>query len=282
MKKTIGSALLTVAALLALFEAPAALARQSDTHPEGGARTWTENFTYRVEIDGVVSTGARLFMASGRPSLLIMAPEIPQPLVLQVDGREVFKTQADDITPGPVPTQVLLTDIAIRGPADPYTREGEAVVFFQKGKKVRIAPRPPIVGPVTFEELIRQLPIYRKGIEEYTPAISDTSYLKTYKKTVEVRVFFGSWCPHCRVLVPMFLKAIQEAANPNIQIALVGMPMPPFGDYPAAKENKIEGVPTFIVFSGDKEVGRFSTFAGDSRVEHELVKILYAFEKEGI
>ena len=256
-------------------------ARQTGARPETGPRTWSENFTYRVEIDGTVSTGARLFTASGRPSLLIMAPEMTQALVIQIDGREVFKTRTAEITSGPVPTQVLLADSAIQGPADPFTRDGDAVVFFQQGRKVRIAPRPPIVGPVTTEELTRQLPIYRKGIEEYTPALSDTSYMKTYRKPVEVRVFFGSWCPHCRVVVPMFLKAIQEAANPQIQVALVGMPLPPFGEYPAAKENKIEGVPTFVVFSGDKEVGRFSTFPGDSRVEHEIVKILYAFEKSG-
>ena len=269
------------AAVAAFLLAPTTEARQTGARPEAGPRTWMENFTYRVEIDGAVSTGARLFTASGRPSLLVLAPEMQQPLVIQIDGREVYKTQAAEIVPGPVPTQVLLADSAIHGPADPFTRDGDAVVFFQQGRRVRIAPRPPIVGPVTTEELVRQLPIYRKGMDEYVAAPSDTIYLKTYKKVVEVRVFFGTWCPHCRVLVPMLLKAMEEAANPNIQVALVGMPMPPFGDYPAAKENKVEGVPTFVVFSDGKEVGRFSTFAGDSRVEHEVVKILYAFEKGG-
>lgn len=266
------------AAVAAFLLGTTAEARQTGALPEAGPRTWAENFTYRLEIDGVVSTGARLFSASGRPSLLIIAPEMKQPLVIQIDGREVYKTQAAEIAPGPVPTQVLLADSAIQGPADPFTRDGDAVVFFQQGRKVRIAPRPPIIGPVTTEELLRQLPIYRKGMDEYAAAPSDTIYLKTYKKAVEVRVFFGTWCPHCRVLVPMFLKAMEETANPNIRVSLVGMPMPPFGDYPAAKENKIEGVPTFVVFSEGKEVGRFSTFPGDSRVEHEVVKVLYAFE----
>lgn len=274
------SAALVAAGLLLAGVTLQAQTRQP-VRPEAGPRTWAENFTYRVEIDGAVSTGARLFTASGRPSLLIVAPEMKQPLVIQIDGREVLKTQTAEIQPGPVPTQVLLADSAIQGPPDPFTRDGDAVVFFDEGRRVRIAPRPPIVGPITVEEVLRQLPIYRKGMDEYEGSLSDVSYLKGYKKTVEVRVFFGSWCPHCRVLVPMFLKAMEQAANPNIQVSLVGMPMPPFTEFPAAKEFKIDGVPTFVVFSGGREVGRFSSFPGDSRVEHEVVKILYAFEKEG-
>ena len=274
-------AVAVVATLVTLVGAAATQARQSGAKPDGGPRTWSENFTYRVEIDGAVSTSARLFTASGRPSLLVVAAEMRQPRVIQIDGREVLKTQADQVTPGPIPTQVLLADSAIQGPPDPFTRDGDAVVFFEQGKRVRIAPRPPIIGPVTPDEVIRQLPIYRKGMDEYTASLSDTSYLKTYQKPVEIRIFFGSWCPHCRVLVPQFFKAMADAANPIIQVSLVGMPMPPFGDYPAAKEFKIEGVPTFVIFAGGKEVGRFSTFPGDSRVEHEVVKVLYAFETGG-
>jgi len=42
----------------------------------------------------------------------------------------------------------------------------------------------------------------------------------------------------------------------------------------------IRGVPTFIVFAGKEEIGRVSTIPGDSSVEHELVRILTAYQQD--
>jgi thiol-disulfide isomerase/thioredoxin len=254
--------------------APAAPAQAPAT-----PRAWFENFSYRVEVDGALSPQARLFITQGRPSLLLVAPELKRPAVIQINGHEVFQAEAASVADGPIPTQVALADSEIRGPADPYTRDGDAVIFFRDGHRIRVSPRPPLIGPATTEDVLNQLPAYRKGMGEYTPSGSDIFYLKGYKYDVKVDVFFGSWCPHCRVMVPMLLKSIAEAANPKIQLSFHGVPPPPFGSYAPARENKIDGVPTFIVYADGKEIGRFSAIAGDSRVEHELVKILYAYEQ---
>ncbi|HEY3174286.1 MAG TPA: thioredoxin family protein [Candidatus Polarisedimenticolia bacterium] len=245
----------------------------------GAPRNWSENFQYRVEIDGAVSARARLFATQGRPALLLVAPELREPAVIQINGREVLKTEPAAVAEGPVPTQVVLADSEIHGPADPYTREGDAVIFFRDGHKIRVSPRPPLIGPATTEDLLSQLPAYRKGMDDYAPSDSDISYLKSYKYAVKVEVFFGSWCPHCRVSVPTLIKSVSQAANPNIQLSFHGVPTPPFGGYEPAREKKVDGVPTFIVYADDKEIGRFSTIPGDSRVEHELVKVLYAYQQ---
>ncbi|HZI94699.1 MAG TPA: thioredoxin family protein [Patescibacteria group bacterium] len=242
-------------------------------------RTWFENFNYLLAIDGVASPQARVFSTNGRPAVLVMAPEFKQPLVIDVTGREVKTVNPAMIEKGPIPEQVLLPDTEIVGPPSPYTMDGDAVVFFLDGRKVRLGPKPPLLGPATSEELIAQLPAYRKGMQEYAPAESDTVYLKGYKLPVRVEVFFGSWCPHCREAVPRFLKSMSVASNDNIKVSFVGVPPPPFGDYPPAKEKNIKGVPTFIVYAGDKEIGRVSAVPGDSSVEHELVKILFQYEQ---
>jgi thiol-disulfide isomerase/thioredoxin len=271
--------LLIAWACASLSRAQGSPAPAQESAATAAPRAWFENFSYRVEIDGAPSPQARLFITSGRPSLLLVAPELKRPAVIQINGREVFQVEAASVADGPVPNQVALADSEIHGPADPYTRDGEAVIFFRDGHRIRVSPRPPIIGPATTEDLLNQLPAYRKGMSDYTPSGSDLFYLKGYKYDVKVEVFFGSWCPHCRVMVPMLLKSLAEAANPKIQLSFHGVPPPPFGSYVPARENKIDGVPTFIVSADGKEIGRFSTVAGDSRVEHELVKILYAYEQ---
>lgn len=242
-------------------------------------RMWQENFDYRVQIDGVLSPQARLFSSNGRPSMLLMAPELKQPIVLQVDGREVMMVNAAAIEGGPVPDKVILPDSEIHGPASPYTMNGDVVVFFLDGRKVQLMRKPPIVGAMTMEEILVQLPAYRKGMEAYSPAESDTSYLRAYRFPVQIEVFFGSWCPHCRETVPRFLKTINVISNANIKVSMVGVPVPPFIDYPPAKEKSVQGVPTFIVYAEDKEIGRVNSIPGDSSVEHELVKVLFKYEQ---
>jgi len=91
---------------------------------------------------------------------------------------------------------------------------------------------------------------------------------------VRIEVFFGSWCPHCREIVPQFLKSIQSIGNHGFEVTLTGVPHPPFDTYAPAREKGIRGVPTFIVYRGDEELGRFSSFSGESSVEHEIVLIL--------
>jgi thiol-disulfide isomerase/thioredoxin len=140
---------------------------------------------------------------------------------------------------------------------------------------VKLSRKPPLVGEIGKDDLLARLPIYRKGMETYEPAVSDVSYLKDYALPVKVQIFFGSWCPHCRQTVPRFMKSLEVAGNGNIALSLMGVPTP-FKDYAPAQEKQIKGVPTFIVYAGEKEIGRFSAIPEGSSAEHELVKILFA------
>jgi len=270
MKTRIATLALLSAAALGL-SATAVAQQAPDTR-----RLWMENFEYRVEVNGAWSQQARLFSANGRPSMLLIAPELKQPVVLQAGSHEALTVDASAIQPGPIPEQILVNDDDIHGPPSPYTMDGDAVVLFQDGRKVRLGRKPQILGETTTEELLAQLPAYRKGMEGYAPAEQDTIYLKTFKYPVSIEVFFGSWCPHCRETVPRFLKGMDVVGNTNIKVSFVGVPSP-FNDYPPAKEKAIKGVPTFIVSAEGKEIGRIVTVPGDSSVEHELVKVLYAY-----
>ena len=212
--------------------------------------------------------------------MLLMVPELSQPMVLELTSREVNLVDPEALRSGTSPDQVEIDEAGIHGPAAPYTLDGATVIFFHQGHRIKIDHKPPLVGELTQETILDSLPAYRKGMDEYSPADSDVVYLKGYQHPVKVEVFFGSWCPHCRQTVPRFLKSLEAASNPNIRLAFTGVPVPPFTDYPPVKQRGVKGVPTIIVFAGDKEIGRFSAVPEDSTVEHELVKILHAHQQE--
>jgi thiol-disulfide isomerase/thioredoxin len=240
-----------------------------------GPRLWQETFDWLLELGGASSSGARVFTARGRAAMLLSAPDLPTPLVIDMQQKTVRAAVPEALHELPEGEGMELPDEAVDGPPAPYTMDGDAVIFYWNGKRVKVARKPPLIGEITLEALLARLPIYRKGMEAYEPPVSDVSYLKTYARPVTVHVFFGSWCPHCRQIVPRFLKSIEVAANGNIQLLFTGVPSP-FTNYEPAKEKQVKGVPTFIVFAENREIGRFSAIPQDSSPEHELVKILYA------
>jgi thiol-disulfide isomerase/thioredoxin len=88
-----------------------------------------------------------------------------------------------------------------------------------------------------------------------------------------VKIYFGSWCPHCREHVPFLLRVEDEVKNPKIQFQYYGLPRD-FND-PEAKRLAIKSVPTGIIYVGGREVGRLAG-AGWSTPEVLLSKILAA------
>lgn len=240
-----------------------------------GPRLWQETFDWQLEMGGASSPGSRVFTARGRPAMLLIVPELPSPLVIDTQQKTVRAAAVEALHELPEGEGMELPDEAVGGPPAPYTMDGETVIFYWNGKRMKISRKPPLIGEITLEDLLARLPIYRKGMDAYEPPVSDVAYLKTYALPVTVHVFFGSWCPHCRQTVPRFLKGVEVAANGNIQVLFTGVPSP-FTNYEPAKEKQVKGVPTFIVYAGDREIGRFSVIPQDSSPEHELVKILYA------
>jgi thiol-disulfide isomerase/thioredoxin len=247
--------------------------------PAPPSRPWTENFDYTVEVNGAISPSARLFNAKGRPAMLLMCPELGGTVVIDLQQRQVRQIPVEAFRELPEGAGIEVAEGAVEGAPAPYTMDGETVIFYWEGKRAKIIRKPPMVGEVTLDELLARLPIYRKGMDAYDPPTSDVSYLKGYELPVKVHVFFGSWCPHCRQTVPRFLKSLEAAGNDHISLAFTGVP-PQFREYPPARDKQVKGVPTFIVYDGDREIGRFSAIPEGSSTEHELVKILFAHAQE--
>ncbi|NJL30113.1 MAG: thioredoxin family protein [Thermoanaerobaculia bacterium] len=82
--------------------------------------------------------------------------------------------------------------------------------------------------------------------------------LRAEQRDVKVRVYFGSWCPFCKDHVPLLLRVVEELKGSKIRFEFYGLPRPFSGDAEATRD-KVNGVPTGIVYVDGKEVGRLST-----------------------
>jgi len=160
----------------------------------------------------------------------------------------------------------------------PWMQDGpEAVVFYAGQKRFKILRVPPIVGPTSADEILKNLPAYRKGMDEYRPEAAAVAELKNVRKKVEIEVWFGSWCPHCRAVVPRFLKTLQAVANTNLAVSFNGVPRE-FGAYAPSTARAVKGLPTFILTQGGKELGRVQGEPASGSLEAELARIV----KQGV
>ena len=142
-------------------------------------------------------------------------------------------------------------------PAGKYVVDGPNISFSYSNRQLRMSPRPYLLGKHTGAELLAHNPAYVRKANAYTPDAAIMKRLKAQKEPVRILTFFGSWCPHCSAHVPLLLKVEQGLAGGKIQFDYLGMPKgPEFGEVPEAKQYKIDGVPTSILFIGGKEIGR--------------------------
>jgi thiol-disulfide isomerase/thioredoxin len=132
--------------------------------------------------------------------------------------------------------------------------DGATVTFTLGGKPARLEEKPYLLGLHPASELRADAGYaYRAGL--YTPSGPIVRALRQTKDPIRVRVFFGSWCPHCAETVPKMLKVAEALAGTPITFEYYGLPKG-FGNEPEAKKSGVNVVPTGIVYRGGKEIGR--------------------------
>ena len=110
---------------------------------------------------------------------------------------------------------------------------------------------------------------------EYHPDPAAIDSLRAVKRAIRIDVFFGSWCWVCAQRLPMFLKILETAANPNIKTRFVAISEDFKQPADEVTSNAIRITPTFIIREDGKEVGRIDKRPQVS-LEADLVRILSA------
>jgi thiol-disulfide isomerase/thioredoxin len=249
MKHRIVPALLFAVALPALAQAP-------QPAVDGVLKDFGRTGEYLLMVNGKPAPAYEIYKNEALPAYLILSPALPSAVLLTPRTMAVETVPVAKIVRQKEGTVGLAADAALK-PQGQFKLEGDKVVFTSDGRKGSLGPNPPLLGLQKAPALNNHSPEYVVSARGYKPNPQMLAALKKRAKPVKVKVFFGSWCPHCREHLPYLMRVEQELKGAPIQFEYYGLPQR-FTNDPEAKKYRVDGVPTGIVFVDGKEVGRIS------------------------
>ncbi len=260
--------------LLSVASGPASGAVGSDAVLRGFERS----ADYQVVVGGKLQAGTEIYtIPSGVPAILIICSALPSPVLLLPGEGTVQTVQLMKILKKTDGTVDLMADAAL-SPQGKYQVVGEEVRFNTEGRIAAIQPRPSLLGVKRAVDLTTYNPEYGRRAKAYQPNPKAVSQLRQVAQPVRVRVYFGSWCPHCKEHVPLLLKVEEQIKGSKIQFEYYGLEKGlNSGD---AKKFDIHSVPTGVVYSNGKEIGRLSSSDWNAP-ETALAALLVAKPKPG-
>jgi thiol-disulfide isomerase/thioredoxin len=98
--------------------------------------------------------------------------------------------------------------------------------------------------------------------------------LKEKKDKFSVLVFVGTWCHDSQNLLPLFYKLADAGGLSNDKIIVVGVSREKTTLKNLHTIYNIKNVPTFIIMSNGKEVGRVVEYGSTGYIDKELAAII--------
>lgn len=226
---------------------------------------------FRFVLGDETPAGTQVYFSERAVAYLVMSPALSSPLLVSPRSRAVEKVHLMKVRKNDDGTIDLLAD-AVLDPLGSFRLSGQSVVFEVGGKPAKLAPKPDLLGSQAARDLLADDVEYARGAEEYQPAGAALAALRQATKPATVRVYFGSWCPACKRLVPRLLRVEQALAGSAIRFEYYGLPKDLASD-PVSERMDVHGVPTGIVFRDGKEIGRLTQDAWNAP-ERSLLEIL--------
>jgi thiol-disulfide isomerase/thioredoxin len=254
--KQLRSAIMAVLAAASLAAAASAQGVPSDATLRG----FQPNGDYVLVVNGNPVPGAEIYK-NDLPAILILTSALPSPVLMTPRSGSVATVNLMKVAKQKDGSVDLLAD-AVLAPVGPFQLDGSNPTFTYQGKKVVLAPRPALKGLRKGSELLANIPEYVHNSQGYKPNAAAITSLKADRKPVTVHVVFGSWCPHCRQLVPLMLRVENEVRNPNIKFEYYGIDTPPDGwKDPEVQRLGVKAIPTAIVYVNGVQAGRIESEA---------------------
>ena len=250
---------LTVPGLLFALTLPAlAQAPQAAPAVDAVFKDFARTGEYLLMVNGKPAPAYEIYKNNSLPAYLIVSPALPSAVLLTPRTMAVETLPGAKVVRQKDGTVGLAADADLK-PQGQFKLEGDRVVFTADGRKGSLGPNPPLLGLRGAPALKNHSPEYITTAKGYKPNAQIVAALKKTAKPVRVRVFFGSWCPHCREHLPYLMRIEDElkGSGSKIQFEYYGLPQR-FSNDPEAKKYGVDGVPTGIVFVDGKEIGRIS------------------------
>ena len=114
---------------------------------------------------------------------------------------------------------------------------------------------------------------YRSSYDAFNPDSATIVYLSTAAQHVHFTVFGGTWCGDTKHELPRFFKTVSLSHIPEANIEMYGVDRSKKSKDGLTEKYGITNVPTFILFSNGKEIGRIveSTKSG---MEFDLANLI--------
>jgi thiol-disulfide isomerase/thioredoxin len=210
---------------------------------------------YVLEIDNQLDPDAKLYISEKRPAVLVTTPKLAAAVVLFPGDKSVKTVPHDQVTERPDGSVDLNLNDAID---EPKLQVLAAWVSFSvDGRALMLKEAPWLLGAQEVPAMLEHNPEYVWRYNAYTPNQETLKELTSQTADVKVRIFFGSWCAHCRRYVPSMMKVDEALAESRIHIDYYGLPRS-WNRHPVAGPLNITAVPTAIVTVGGKEAGRIT------------------------
>jgi len=259
-------------AVLALL--PVALGALPAAAQTGPVSDFLPSGEYVLEVSGKLVPKAEIYQSTYASAILVLSSELPSPVRLNPRAQSVETVNLMKIAKQGDGSITLLPDSTLQ-PQGTFTFADEDVIFSVDGKACKLKSKPALVGLHPAADLKAYKPEYLRNEARYA---ANGGLLQTLKKgapATRVRIFFGSWCPHCTAYMPSMFKVEEGVQGSAIQFEYYGLPRPPaMANDPEAKKAGVNAVPTGIVYdAAGKELGRIS---GDDwrQPEGRLVALL--------
>lgn len=136
-----------------------------------------------------------------------------------------------------------------------------------------LAQNQDLLGITSADEIRAEFRVFNIYVNRYNPDSSAVEFLKAFDASVEIKIFFGTWCHDSKREIPAFIKTMEEANNPNFVIEYVGVSRKKSDPEGIAESYDLQYTPTFIIFSAENEIGRIVEESTES-IELDLVQIL--------
>jgi len=246
IRKSLQATLALTALLFVLGQPGFAQDRMEEFRPLGA---------YQLFLDGGLAPEAEIYHSKTANAFLVMDDSLPAPFLVQPRRGSVETVNLMKVESQPDGSIDLLPEPTLASQGD-FSVEGEKILFTIEGIPVEMRQKPSLLGDQDLDDMATYDPEYARRAELYTPSTTALAKLKGASSDVTVRVFFGSWCPHCQQVVPRIMRVEEEISGSNVKIEYYGLPRDMNDD--KAKALSIRSVPTGVIYRDGKEIGRLS------------------------
>ncbi len=256
-----------VAAVAVLLPAAGAAGAQDDL------RGFELAGDYQLFLQGQEAAGARLYLSRTAGAFLVIADDLPSPILLSARNQTAYKVQLLKISPAGEDTVDLLPG-ALFGSPMPFRQIPKGLEFQVDGLRAQLRQRPSLAGEATLEALYDHDPAYRRSANAYESDPAVVAELAELGAGVEVRTVFGSWCHVCERFMPRGLKVHEQLQESPLRFTYYGLGDDnPWGDA-EVERLAVKELPTAIVYRDGREIGRYVGGPGWTRPEVSLRNIL--------